>query len=99
MSELLGNLFSKPGPNNGVVLPKAHLLDAIRMDIANENNGVNVISLESTNTVPVFSNAFKNGDVVNVLDEQRTYVPNILICPIQFKIPLIWLIVHTLTMH
>ena len=90
MSELLGNLFSKPGPNNGVVLPKAHLLDAIRMDIANENNGVNVISLENTNTVPVFSNAFKNGDVVNVLDEQRTYVPNIFISsnPVQDSINL-----------
>ena len=48
MSDPLAKLFSKPGANGSNTVPKPHLLDAVRMDVSNRNNGVNSIFLEDS---------------------------------------------------
>ena len=48
MSDPVASIFSKPGPNGNNIAPKAHLLDAVWIDVSNRNNGVNTIFLEDS---------------------------------------------------
>ena len=61
MDDLIDNLFTRPGLNNDVDRPRAHLLDAVRLEVNRHLDGCNVIMLEGSHVQPTLTTVYKNG--------------------------------------
>lgn len=61
MDDLIDTLFTQKGPNDEVIMPKAHLLDAVRLAVNSNYDGCNVIMLEGSHLPPTLTSVYKNG--------------------------------------
>ena len=88
MSDPVAKLFSKHGANGSTTVPKAHLLDAVRMDVSNRNNGANNIFLENSYVQTQPSIMYYGGDTFIWTEDLLALLPSYSFHPILSKTPL-----------